>query len=730
MAEQLGEAVLKLSVDSTALDAGLQRSRQQAEQTGTAVEQAFTKTGKPLQTAANGLQFFIDANGRARTATGQFVTTAELQAAGLTKLADTAKRAGNSLDALQGPLSGFNGILRNLAGVAGIVGIGALTQQIISTGQESQRSKIQLEALAGAYGEAGQAAQSVQRIQAVLGISALDARQGFAQLYASLRGTGIGLQQLEVLFVGVSNAARLSGASAAEAQGALLQLRQGLASGRLQGDELRSVLENLPALSQAIAKELGVTVGQVKQLGADGKITSDIIFNAAKSLADATVPGRTSIEQLGIAYENLKEKAAEAFGPALLTTINNVAAGVGAFANYLKTNREALTAFAQSIVGIARTLAPLAVGILTVQAAFKAWAIAVQAVRVAQAGLLALQGPKGWAVLAGGIAATALAAKLLGDAYSGVENSVGKARDEADKALEAFKALSGQTNLTPSSQATSPSIKQQGKEAADLRAQQERFRTSRLETANAEDRLRVTQELTRLEEQAALRGTQVSETAKLQLQQQLTISEKLRQQDAARAALATELAKPPAQRDRVVVDDLTDNVRRANQDVRQAYADAGLALVQNARSAADALKSAQQGLNSTLRGGFDFLTPALQQEQLNKARASIQPLVDSGVIRQGIDISSPDKLFQLAGFADSYSGAVKTLEQAINENTAAQKALIDGVSPAETFANLDSTLNSVVDVITDLVGKDWRVNVNVPGGSATGDVVGAINGGL
>ena len=686
MAEQLGEAVLKLLVDDQALNAGLQRSRQQAEQTGTAIEQAFTRTGKPLQTAANGLQYFIDANGRARTATGQFVTTAELQAAGLSKLADTAKRAGGGLDALQGPLSGFNGILRNLAGLAGVVGIGALTQQIISTGQASERSKIQLNALAGAYGEAEQAADSVQRIQKVLGVSALDARQGFAQLYAALRGTGIGLQQLEVLFVGVSNAARLSGASTAEAQGALLQLKQGLAAGVLQGDELRSVLEGLPALSQAIAKELGVSVGEVKKLGSEGKITSKIVFDAAKSLADATVPGRAQVEQLGIAYTNLRETAAEAFGPALVSSIQAVSAGIQAFAGFLKANREGLTAFAQSIIGIARTLAPLAIGILAVQAAFKAWAIAVNAVRLAQAGLLALSGPKGWAVLAGAVLATAVAAKVLEKGFEGSKKGIEEARKAAEKALKDFKALSAGVELEPPPRAADPKIVAAAAENQRQAAAQQALNA--ITAQGLQQELGYKRQVLALDLQSLRTGEGISATTRTQLENQQAILAARRQVAQAQAAVDAELAKPAAQRSSAEVDNLLAKVEEANAGVRKAYLDAGISLVQNARTAADALKAAQDNLQGILRGGFEFLTPRLQREQIARARAAIQPQVDAGIIRTGIDISTPDKLFRVAAFAEQLAPAQKQLEDAVRENARATE---------------------------QLAGKDWNVYVSVPG---------------
>lgn len=70
------------------------------------------------------------------------------------------------------------------------------------------------------------------------------------------------------------------GLSAQEAASAALQLSQALASGALQGDELRSLRESAPLLAKAIADAMGVSVGALKDLGAQGKITSQVIVSA------------------------------------------------------------------------------------------------------------------------------------------------------------------------------------------------------------------------------------------------------------------------------------------------------------------------------------------------------------------------------------------------------------------------------------------------------------------
>lgn len=84
----------------------------------------------------------------------------------------------------------------------------------------------------------------------------------------------------------MQKAFKVSGADAMEATSAMYQLTQAMAAGKLQGDEFRSVMENAPMVAQAIAKYMNVSVGELKELGAKGKITADIIKNALFSAGD------------------------------------------------------------------------------------------------------------------------------------------------------------------------------------------------------------------------------------------------------------------------------------------------------------------------------------------------------------------------------------------------------------------------------------------------------------
>lgn len=86
----------------------------------------------------------------------------------------------------------------------------------------------------------------------------------------------------------------IGGGTSEENKRALIQLSQGLSSGVLQGDELRSIREQSPYLAQVLAeglaqvddKFIGTTVGDLKELGSQGQLTSDVVIKAFEAMQD------------------------------------------------------------------------------------------------------------------------------------------------------------------------------------------------------------------------------------------------------------------------------------------------------------------------------------------------------------------------------------------------------------------------------------------------------------
>lgn len=125
------------------------------------------------------------------------------------------------------------------------------------------------------------------RVQTALAQVADRTRSGLTETVELYTRLGPAFQQLGVssdravgVVQTVSQLIQLSGANAAQASGAVLQFSQALGSGVLQGDELRSLRENAPALMQAIADAMGVPIGKLKELGEQGKLTSAVLIAA------------------------------------------------------------------------------------------------------------------------------------------------------------------------------------------------------------------------------------------------------------------------------------------------------------------------------------------------------------------------------------------------------------------------------------------------------------------
>ena len=122
----------------------------------------------------------------------------------------------------------------------------------------------------------------------------------------------------------LDKAFKVSGTSAEEAKSAMFQLNQAMTSGKLQGDEFRSVMENAPILAQKIAESMGVSMAQLKKLGSEGKITSDVIKKAVLGSADEIDAQYSKMPlTFGKVWQNAQSAGQQAMD-GLLTKVNQL----------------------------------------------------------------------------------------------------------------------------------------------------------------------------------------------------------------------------------------------------------------------------------------------------------------------------------------------------------------------------------------------------------------------
>lgn len=180
----------------------------------------------------------------------------------------------------------------------------------------------------------------------------------YNRIALSAKNLGVGQKQILAVTETLQQAAILSGASAREANAALIQLGQGIASDRLSGDELRSVLEQLPAVADILVDYLNqtgefgeVTRGTLRELGREGKLTAETVFRAIEA-------SQGRIAQLFNETQPTIEQAFNVAETNLLEFIDKFDDATGASA-----------AVAKAIIAISESFDILLAGILAVAAA-------------------------------------------------------------------------------------------------------------------------------------------------------------------------------------------------------------------------------------------------------------------------------------------------------------------------------------------------------------------------
>lgn len=179
-------------------------------------------------------------------------------------------------DRIKSTMAGLRDSLGNIGNIVAAVG----AVKLVGLADESALLAARLKDVTGSATDASEAQRRLFSIAQNLQVGYADLTSSFARMMPAVKALGGGVAETARLAEILATTARLSGASSAEAAASAVQFAQALGSGVLQGDELRSILENNQALARTLADALGVTVGQLKSLGAEGKLTSDVVANA------------------------------------------------------------------------------------------------------------------------------------------------------------------------------------------------------------------------------------------------------------------------------------------------------------------------------------------------------------------------------------------------------------------------------------------------------------------
>ena len=272
-------------------------SRAQAAQTQAA--QAATSAASAAQELSSAQTDAAEASGQAASAMRQASDAAEQAASAAGRAADTAdqataaaKRASNANrefeDSSGLAAKAANSLTQELKKlVGGYLGIQTLKKAAdLSDTLVSTRTRLD---------QMNDGLQTTAELETMIYQAAQNSRGSFVDTLGlvsqlgTMAGSAFDNTQEVVLFAEQLNKKlAISGASGMAAQAAILQLEQGLASGVLRGDELNSVMEQTPALAKTIADYLQVSIGDLRTMGSEGKITAAIVKNALFSAAEET----------------------------------------------------------------------------------------------------------------------------------------------------------------------------------------------------------------------------------------------------------------------------------------------------------------------------------------------------------------------------------------------------------------------------------------------------------
>ncbi|MGT2508196.1 tape measure protein [Cupriavidus basilensis] len=258
------------------------------------------------------------------------------------RMAGSMGRVVESTDALN---RRFDGLMRTIGGI----GLGLTIAEMVSMSDAATN-------LSARIGLVSSSAQGAAQTQSALYDVAQRTRQqwaGVAQTYSYLAKAGqeMGASQDKILRVteNVSKAIALSGSSAESTQAALVQFSQGLASGTLRGEELNSVLEQAPRLAHALADGLGVSIGELRKLGEEGKLVPaqllDALDKAGKQLSAEFASMPMTVEQSFTQLQNALTKRISDMNEAS-GVFRKLADGV----SFLATNLDYVTAALTGLV--------------------------------------------------------------------------------------------------------------------------------------------------------------------------------------------------------------------------------------------------------------------------------------------------------------------------------------------------------------------------------------------
>ena len=254
-----------------------------------------------------------------------------------------------SVNRTERSVSSINNTLSGLSSVAKSVIAALSVQQVAAWGNEwvTVNNK-----LVNAVRGSEQLADVTQRVfdlaqdsRGALG----DTATLYGRLERATRSAGTSTKDLATLTETINKGLVVSGATAEEASSVMVQLSQALASGVLRGEEFNAISENGSRLAVALADSLGVTVGELRNMAGQGKLTTDVVVNGLLKQADPIAKefantAMTMGQALTVATNNIVKFVGES---------STVSSGINAFNDTVITLSNNLDVIGTAVAGLA-----------------------------------------------------------------------------------------------------------------------------------------------------------------------------------------------------------------------------------------------------------------------------------------------------------------------------------------------------------------------------------------
>ncbi len=274
--------------------------------------------------------------------------------------AGTAIKSG--LDKAARSADKFADKMGNLRNVLVGLGVAEFTRRIVQQAATFEQTQLRLKLLSDEFGEFDRVQQLVRQNAKDFNLSLQESSSAFSDIFARLRPLGVSLDDIQSVYAGFNATALASGTSALEASAAFRQLSQALGSGRLQGDEFRSISEQLPGILSLVADEMGREEDELRALAKQGKITSDVLINAlAKGFEVNGAKVKELIAQspaqkfqaLNNAVKGLSTSLGQSLLPVLVPVVEQITKAVKLFDSL----PDEVKGIAAAVIGIAGALA-------------------------------------------------------------------------------------------------------------------------------------------------------------------------------------------------------------------------------------------------------------------------------------------------------------------------------------------------------------------------------------